>query len=58
MAGDYHLALARCLEEWDAAVQGNSPTYTLRRLNRDRPRHCEDAGRTSLTATAHVLRNE
>ena len=41
-----------------SAVQGNSPTYTLRRLKRDRPRHCEDAGRTSSTATAHVLRNE
>jgi hypothetical protein len=37
-----------------SAVQGNSPTYTLRRLKRDRPRHCEDAG----PATAHVLRNE
>ena len=35
-----------------SAVQGNSPTYTLRRLKRDRPRHCEDAGRTSSTATA------
>ena len=27
-------------------------------FNPDRPRHCEDAGRTSSTATAHVLRNE